>query len=414
MRMALKARRTEPSKGEISDSMLLEPRTTITSFEGITWALQKAVGGSIAAMLYGKNKEAKTQFYGSPTNRKNKEILVELSSQVYSYLNGAISEYADTKEYAFRIWTQMRVDRKSGLVLGQPIFDVEVYKYVGRVSAQTVEVKDYSLEVVFIGKQGDKFVTPFMNRGLTQAKKDLTYLHLEMYSDPRTAPKPLQRKMVGTFPTLIVDDKPYAVKGKIDEATGEGVVHVADADGDFEFENEEEVTNFLNKKSSLKPEILGVTTAFHSVDKEVKQISKLIKDDATASGTDFMKKLDIESALEKLENTIKSVDSKSLDVEGTRKLKSLVTAVEERKNKSRELRVEYEVTDEDLGDLEKKLQKKLITFDQYETEKVKALTNRKSIEIELIKLQTAVKQELQVRIEDLVSSLKGKNSSGQN
>ena len=112
------------SKREVRDfdSIILEPRTTITTFEGIQWALERAVGGAIAAMLFGKNKEAKQSFYGSPTNRRNKEVLVELASQLYSYLNGTISEFADVKEYAFRVWAQVEANRKSGTIIGEPLF----------------------------------------------------------------------------------------------------------------------------------------------------------------------------------------------------------------------------------------------------------------------------------------------------
>lgn len=50
-------------------AVILEPKTAITSFDGITWGIQKAVGGAVAALLFGDNKEAKNQFYKSPTSR---------------------------------------------------------------------------------------------------------------------------------------------------------------------------------------------------------------------------------------------------------------------------------------------------------------------------------------------------------
>ncbi len=60
------------------DVIVLEPRTSIVTFEGIPWGIQKAVGGAIASMLFGDNREAKSKFYKSAASRRNRKTLIEL------------------------------------------------------------------------------------------------------------------------------------------------------------------------------------------------------------------------------------------------------------------------------------------------------------------------------------------------
>jgi hypothetical protein len=388
-----------------SDTLILEPRTTITSFNGIPWGIQKVAGGAISAMLYGKDKEAKGQYYNSLTSRKNKEVLVALASQVYSYLNGTISEFADINEYAFRIWTQMSVERKTGVIVGEPIFDVEIYKYVGRVNAQSVEVKDYKLSVAFVGKKDDQFVTPFMNRSLTAAKKETKYIHLEMFTDPRTAPKQLRSKVIGAFPTLIIEDTSYPVKSKIDEESGKITVYIEDNKEEFPLTNENDTLSFISRKSGLKPEIMGISTAFQPVDSEIQKVSNRIAESTIKGGPDFLESLGLNSALEELETKLSSIKEDKLGENQTKKLKAAKEAVAGRKSKYAELKIEFEVSTEDLEKLEQDFQKKRITHDMYETQRVRALTNRKTLQQQLIDLQSKIKGSLAQEIGALVKEL---------
>jgi len=354
-------------------------------------------------MLYGTNKEAKDHFYKSATSRKNKEALVELASQVYSYLNGTISEFADVKDYVFRVWSQVTVDKKNGAIVGQPLFDVEIYKYVGRVTAQTVEVKDYVLTVAFIGKKDDQFITPFMNRALKRAKTATKHVQLEMYADPRTSPKALKEKVVGAFPTLIVDGEPYPVKTKIDQETGAVQAYIDDEAGAFNINSKNDVLSFLSKKSGLKPEILGLTTAFQPVDHEIKKISQRVKESAKVGETDFLKYLGLENIFQRLEDRLGSVKRQGLSNELQQKMKAARAQLDEEKDKYQKLKVEHEVTQDDLRKLDDNLEKKMITFETYEVSRMRSLTNWKKIEQELVNLQARVKGDLTNKIEELLS-----------
>jgi len=410
------SKRSEPrvKVQEGFDTIILEPRTTITSFDGIPWAIQKVVGGSIAAMLHGDNKEAKGQFYQSPTSRRNKEVLVQLASQVYSYLNSTISEFADVKDYAFRVWSQVTVDKRSGAIVGQPLFDVEIYKYVGRVSAQTVEMKDYALNVVFVGKKDDQFVSPFMQRALKRGTSATKYIRLEMYADARTSPKPIREKVVGGFPTLIIDKEAYAVKSKVDEATGKIQVYIEDKTGAFNLGSEKEVVLFLSKKSGLKPDILGLATAFQPVDREIGQISERIKASAKATEVDFLKSLGLEQVLQGIEQGLKSAKLQDLPEQSREKLKKALGELEEEKESYRALKIEYEVAQEELTSLKRDFEKGLVEHGTYDAARVRAITNQKKVEQQLVELQARVKAELTTKAKELANEIprKGKRGEG--
>ena len=79
------------------DSIVLEPFTKITDFDGISYSASRAIIGAIGHYLYPKDegKPERGKFYSSPTGRGNKQKVTEPMSEIYSYLNAIIAEYAD-------------------------------------------------------------------------------------------------------------------------------------------------------------------------------------------------------------------------------------------------------------------------------------------------------------------------------
>src|SRR2546422_4450522 len=137
-------------KAEFRDTVIIEPRTSVSSFDGLQWSLQKAVSGAIASFLFGDNEEGRKQFFPSPTNRKNKQKLAQLAGQVYGYLNSTISEHADIREYYFRVWTRVEIERQTGEITGDPRFDVDLFRYLGRVSTKPI-AETNQVEITFVG-----------------------------------------------------------------------------------------------------------------------------------------------------------------------------------------------------------------------------------------------------------------------
>ena len=404
-----------PAKGKNDlGTIVLEPRTTITTFEGIPWGIQKAVGGSIASILFGDNNDAKSKFYKSGVSRRNKKTLTELSSQVYSYLNGTISEFADISEYVFRVWTRTTIQRTSGEIVGLPVFDIEIYKYVGRVAAQSVQIENYSIGVTFIGKKGDKFITPFMQRALKKAKGTSVYIKLDMYNDSTSAPTEFSDKISGGSPTLFINDVPYPVKIKSDDATDEIQLFIVDEGKSvFPLKSEDAVDMFTSKKSGLQPEILGFGTAFQSVDKELNRISDSIlssaKDSQETKFEDFLTGLEIEETIDVLETKLNAIKETELNDEYGREYKSINNEIGEGKKTYRTRKAEYKAVEESLISLEKDLSKNQMTYDTFLVARFRLVSSKKEIEQALTELQEDLKGDMTERVQSLVKSTTNKS-----
>lgn len=386
--------------------VVLEPVTKIMRFEGIQWEVQKVVTGAIAGLLFGDNKDQKNLFYKSTTSRRNKEILLQLVSQVYSYLDGTISEFANIDNYVFRVLTRVTVSKTDGSIAGDPLFDVEIYKHFGRVSAKGVESKEY-LNVVFIGSAVDQFIGPKMNKFLTKAVQEFKTIKLAPYADARSAPTAVRSKVVGNSPTLVIGDSAFAVKLKSAE-DGTNFIYIDDESKEFRVGDEKDVVVFLSKKSGLKPEIMGEATVFESVekmDKEIRDISSRIKENVSEEAEEIglVKSIRLDEAIESLEESLNSLRKKDLPEAVAAEAKSADRELAAAKKSYSGLKVDYEVATGELKNLEKKFDRKQITMDQYEVERWKTLRSRGLTKEELIDLQTRIKGDLTSRVAMLAS-----------
>ncbi len=386
--------------------VVLEPNTQITHFEGIQWAIQKVVTGAIAGLLFGDNADQKKSFYKSPTSRRNKEILLQLASQIYSYLDGIISEFANIDDYRFRVTTRVTVDRNDGGIVGDPVFGVDIYKHFGSVSAKGVESKEH-IDVAFVGKTGDQFVTPALNKALTRAVREFSSVRLTPYKDQNTAPSSLRSRIVDKSPTLFIGKRAYAVKLKIDPE-GANFIFIKDGAKEFAVKDEKDLVVFLSKKSGLRPEILGQGTAFESsgkMEREVRSISdRILKNaDNKSREIDLIESMQLDSAIKALKENLSSPTGKSASGEAAIERKTLERELELAKKKYADLKVEYEVAEEELGNLEEKLEKNHVTLEQYRVERWKIQRNKIAAKDQLIDLQANVKGDLAGRVSMLMS-----------
>jgi hypothetical protein len=373
--------------------VVLEPVTKIMRFEGIQWEVQKVVTGAIAGLLFGDNKEQKSLFYKSVTSRRNKEILLQLASQVYSYLDGTISEFADIDDYVFRVLTRVTVDKTDGTIVGDPLFDVEIFKHFGRVSARGVESKEY-LNVVFIGATGDQFIGPKMSKVLLKAVQEFKTIKFVPYADQRAAPIAVRTKAIKNLPTLVIGDSAFAVRLKSAE-DGTNFIYIDDEGKEFPVRDEKDIVVFLSKKSGLKPEILPGATVFDSVDKmdkEIREITGRIRENVSEEKEeDLIKLMGLDDAIGGIEASLASLKKGDLAGGIAAEVKDVDREVAAAKKDYNGLKVEYEIATDELTNLEKKFNKKQITMEQYEVERWKTLRSRGLTKEELIDLQARVK-----------------------
>jgi hypothetical protein len=386
--------------------VVLEPVTKIMRFEGIQWEVQKVVTGAIAGLLFGDNKEQKKSFYKSAVSRRNKETLLQLASQVYSYLDGTISEFADIDDYVFRVLTRVTVNKTDGRIVADPLFDVEIYKHFGKVSAKGVESKEY-LNVLFIGGIGDQFIGPRMVKVLNKAVQEFKFIKFVPYKDPRAAPATVRTQAINNSPTLVIGDNAFAVKLKAAE-DGTNFIYIDDGGNDFPITDEKDIVVFLSKKSGLKPDILRTATAFDSVermDREIRDISKTIMGNVSegAMEVELIESIGLDEAIGNLEQSLNLLKKRRLSDNMVAEVKDMERELVSAKKDYSRLRVDYEVASNELSNIEEKWKSNQITFEQYEVERWKILRSQGLTREKLVNLQANVKGVLTSRIYALIS-----------
>jgi hypothetical protein len=390
-------------KPEISDTVVLEPRTSVSSFDGLQWALQKAVGGAIAAFLYGDNKEQVKQFYKTPTSRKNKEKLAQLASQVYGYLNSAITEHSNIEDFFFRVWPRIEIDRKSGEIRGEPRFEVDMFRYMGRVSAKAVE-SETNLDVAFVQAQGDQIVSPSFARMLRKAVSQLMGVDLKVYAEPRSAPKPLKSKMADARPHLFIGEGGvFSLGSEIGKA---GSRLFLESDGKTsEIRKEGDLTRFIVEHSGVRPEIFGSDTAFRPMDDEVAKIGMKLAEGASTELFDVIGSLKIEQELDRMSKEIGKL-SDGVDETRTSAVSIFKTRLAEQRDKWIALKSGYEAAVEEMEHLTRDYDRKRMTYEAYDVRRFQAVREKKAIERDLVELQSYVKGELGRELAKLVEESK--------
>lgn len=395
-----------------ANKVLLEPNTKIMRFDNIQWEVQRVVSGAILGLLYGdqSTKEQRESFYKSEVSRSNKQKLVEMSSQVYSYLDGTISEFADIDDYVFRVMIRITVDKRDGRIIAEPLFDVEIFKRFGKVSAKGIESGE-ELPVIFIGNQKDELVSPKIKKFLTQASREFRALKLTSFDDSSSAPGKIRSKTIGQFPTIIVEKNAYAVKLKTD---GTNLMYIEDKGKEVLVEEPNDLVVFLTKKSGLQPEILGSGTSFASPSKtneEITNISKAIQKSTSKDekALDLIKSMKLDKLLDSITTSLASI--KNTTGETGPDLEKLQKDIEIIKKDYVKLKVEYEVNIEGLANLEEKYGKRRLTFEQYSVERWKVMDSVGLSREALVDLQTKIKGQLSDKVAAFLkrAGQKGKN-----
>ena len=380
------------------DSIVLEPFTKITSFDGIAYAASRAIIGAIGRYLYpnDEDKPERGKFYSSPTGRGNKQKVTELTSEIYSYLNAIIAEYADPSQYYFRLWTQVEINRKTGEIIGHPFFDLDVFRYVGKVGGRHAETGGYALKAVFVGKKELPVSSVFI-KGASTVARNTGMVAFSSYESYFSAPKEIRAKITKDAPYLIIENDVYEVKVKVEKGTAI-VPYIEEEKETFEFRDEKSVALFLLKRMKVKPKIIGSETGFEYVDNEIKNFSPKIGVEDKAGGkaeeTFGIESLGIEETLGRLLKKLDELDSPELPEELQKLLKKNKKTVEGAQHRYEYSKARYEAIEQEMGMLQKERLEGSIDEDKFLSTRTKRLTALKLMKTEFVNLQQEVKSEI--------------------
>jgi hypothetical protein len=380
------------------DITIIEPYTKITGFDGLGFAAQRSLIGAVGGHLFPneKDKEKKTKFYVSPVGRRNKQKVAQLVSEVYAYLNTLISEHADPRQYYFRLIVRMEMDNHTGEIYGEPYFDIDVFRHIGKIGGKPTESKGLTLKVVFVGKEDVPISTIFI-KGVSEAVKNTGMIDFKPYESYTTAPKEIRDKITKTLPYLLIGDEVYKIKVKVDEAY-KVTSFIEDSNQTFEFNSENDVALFLLKKIPFKPQIIGSETAFEPVDQEILQFSTKIIGNMELKkekqNTFDVPSLGIDSFLIKVSKKFAEVDKTDLIAELSKKFQKQQDAVEAFRQNYERIKTNYEVTLLELDQIEKERNEGIIEEDSFRCTKKRRLLALTTLRSELIKVHQEMQNEV--------------------
>lgn len=391
-----------------TETIMLEPFTSIVSFDAISYKTNMTVAGAIGHYIYPDKeeyREKRSKFFASAVSRRNRQKISELVSEIYSYLNTKISEYADPRNYYFRIWVRIIINKKTGEILGHPHFDIDVYRHVGKVGGRHSEIGKYSMKVVFIGKERMPISSVFI-KGVSKASQQSGVIDFRSYESYFKAPKEIREKITKDSPYLIIDEEIHKIIPKIDSKSGEIFSLIKEGKNDIKLEIADDVARYVLKKVKIKPEVIGSETAFGRVDEEIETIASELKEEAVETKTDLVTLLGVEDILKGLFKKLEGLATYELPKEIERQKKRHWTLLEKLQKEFTSLKVKYEVQEEELAKLEKDHIEEMIDEDKYRSLRMKRLTASKMIRTEMVELQKELKQETANKITAFVKVAK--------
>lgn len=386
------------------ETIILEPRTPIISFEAISHRTYISVSGSVGHYRYPSKEEyqaRKKAFFNSAVGRKNKQKISEVISEIYAYLNTRISEHADPSDYYFRLWLKLEVNKETAQIIGNPSFDIDVFRHIGRIGGKHSSVGDYLLNVFLIDKEKSP-LSPIFKKGIKKAKAEAGLIEFLMYDSYLKAPKEVRAKITKGSWNLIIDEDAYIIEPEIDSK--KNIFYTIKEGGKtIEFRSEDDVFNYILKKLKITPKIVGSETGLTLVDKEIKGISEELEKGETVPKVDIMTQLGIEQTIAELLGKLEGFKPRANSEKA--KVRDRYRAdIEEIQKEYTSLKVDYGVHESELSRCEEEYTKKVMTEENYSAFRFKTLRAIGFIKTKLIDLQQTLKKKCSKEIEELVGT----------
>jgi len=375
------------------ETITLEPITPIISFDGISYRTYITVSGAIGHYRFPSEEEYaanKKAFFSSGIGRRNKQKISEVVSEIYAYLNTRISEHGDPADYYFRLWLRVEVNKETAEIVGNPSFDIDVFRHIGKIGGKHSDIGKYLMKVVLVDKEKVPLSSIFM-KGIRKAKQETELIDFTVYKSYSRAPEEIKQKITKDSYHLIIDDEVNRIEPAIDSKTKDITFLIKENSSTMEFGSEDDVFHYILKKVKISPKIIRSETGLTLVDKEIVGISRELEKAEPAPKTNLMAQLGIEEMLNELFGRLDSFKARA-NSEKARNKERCRANLEEVKKEFSSLKVDYEVHESELTKLEEDYAKKEITEDSYRTHRVKELKALGIVKSNLIELQKKLKE----------------------
>jgi hypothetical protein len=386
--------------------IIIEPMTRIVSLGTLDYRAGQSINAAIADAIAGKDEERKKTYWKSRMSIENKRRISQFTSEVYAYLNPIISEFGEPDDYYFRLWLRVEVDRETGELVNVLHFDVDMYKYIGKVGGNLAEDESYCMKLYFVGNK-DTPVYTFFVETLKKVASEISVVSFKPFDSLRMVPPEMRKGLSEHSNYLIVEKEVFEIKMRID---GTNISYFTEVAGkETTLSTKILLENFVMQKIGLKPEIGKKAISFQPVDKELKKIRTKIEDGAKEiDEPDFLKSLGIDEELNAVKSELVGVDTGKIGDDELQKIKRLVKRIDRTHEKYLQLSVEYESIIEDMKNIEKDCNNGKISYEQYDVFRMRKSIALRANRIELIKLKATIAENILQEEKPLIEEIKGK------
>jgi hypothetical protein len=293
----------------------------------------------------------------------------------------------------------LEVNKETAEIVGNPSFDIDVFRHIGKIGGKHSSVRDYLLKVILVDKEKSP-LSPIFKKGISKARQETGLIDFTMYESYLRTPNEIKEKITKDSYYLITDEEAHKIEPDIDSRK-EIFYSIKERGNAEEFRSEDDVFNYVLKKVKIIPKIIGAETGLTLVDKEIIGISEELEKAETEPKVDIMAQLGIEHTLIELFGKVENLKARANSEKAKRKERYRAN-LEEIQKEFTSLKVDYEVQETELARYEEEFVKKEITEDVYRTYRVKTLKAMGLIKTKLIDLQKTLKKTCSKEIEDLV------------
>lgn len=256
-------------------NQIINPFTKICRYDSISRRVNTAIIGNIGGTLFDTDKEAKARFYKSKIGRKNKEIISELVSELYTFINRLLSEYSNPESYWFRISFVMEIDNEKGNILTKPLFDVDLFKHMGQISGKQSDDSKKNINVLLLDI-GKTKLSKHIHASLMLVKNNVPIVNYAVYKEHHKIPEKIRGIVETEQSYIVIDDTPFSIKYELVD----NIIYYYIMDGKIKksFNDEKEVFGFILSKLDNDPEISSGGTAFQYSEGEVKKLEDTVRE----------------------------------------------------------------------------------------------------------------------------------------
>ncbi len=368
--------------------LILTPYTKISTYDNLSRNANTTILGNIGYTI-SDEKKIRDEFYKSKIGRKNIEILSELISELYTFINRNLAKYSDPESYWFRAYFTIVIDDANGEILSKPIFDVDLYKHVGKISGRSSSEKSSEVDIILADLAKAK-LAKYFNSGIRLVKENVPLINYNSFNKYHEVPSEYRDLINEEHSYIIINKKIHQIKYDIKDNI---INYFIDRENKIIYlNNQMDIFNFILSEIKMEPEIISHSTVFKYSDTEIKNMEKEVKSKYSIEvEEDYQRDSDTILLIEKMYNDIiplreKLINRKKIKKDYKEELKELEKRCKTTLSTYEEHRINFYSHKELLKDMTKKLEGGAITNDEYSTHKLKSLNNINKSIIEINKI----------------------------